>query len=684
MRRVAQFAIVSALLGGLAMPAPVRAQVIIDNGTVALGINPGGDLITSGIGLTFLPTNGEALAPGCYCEGWGVSDFGTALSGGRSQSNGNSGNFGTGTLLSGNGPGPASTFGMSSGNYAEQSIVLRDGANVSILQVRHDFRPSVDPRLYEMTVTITNVSAATNVADLRYRRVMDWDVPPTTFNEYVTLQGFGNSTRLIRMTNNGFNDPNPNTTLTTLAGYTANTNVVRFGPSDHGAGFDFSFGALAAGQTVSFKVYYGAAANKAEALAALAAIGAEVYSLGEPSNTEDGSPNTFIFAFAGVGGVPILQGGPLTPAARATIAGILNAVGVMSFDMARARFANIQQRLNGLRGGAELPAVEGMPLGFAQAPTVWTGMEMASGVVPVDRDLVMALVSGAQAASGSGMMPLFQAGSVRAFLGASYNFGQFGTTSNQRGHDWRGATLSLGADVDVAPNILVGAAISYGRGEARLTQSQGSVDSDNVALTLYGSGTFMGNLNVDVMGTVGHTSYDIERINSLGRARASTESNDLGFMAAAAYNIEMKDVAPGLVFGPLAQVAYLYNNVSGYNETGQGTVSVRGQRLESLTARAGVRAQYHYQQPWGTVIPNVMVGVENEFLDGSRTVNVFAPTGGAALRVDDAGKTYMVVGAGLSAYVKDADAIVSVHYEGQQFREHMQSHAIVARGRMRF
>jgi type IV pilus assembly protein PilY1 len=40
-------------------------------------------------------------------------------------------------------------------------------------------------------------------------------------------------------------------------------------------------------------------------LSALAAVSAEAYSFGEPNNTPDGTPNTFIFAFAGVGGAPI-------------------------------------------------------------------------------------------------------------------------------------------------------------------------------------------------------------------------------------------------------------------------------------------------------------------------------------------------------------------------------------------
>jgi hypothetical protein len=37
-----------------------------------------------------------------------------------------------------------------------------------------------------VTVSIKNVSGGP-VGDLRYRRVMDWDVEPTPFDEFVTI-----------------------------------------------------------------------------------------------------------------------------------------------------------------------------------------------------------------------------------------------------------------------------------------------------------------------------------------------------------------------------------------------------------------------------------------------------------------------------------------------------------------
>ena len=62
---------------------------------------------------------------------------------------------------------------------------------------------------------------------------------------------------------------------------------------------------------MSFKIFYGAAATEALAFAAFGTVGAEVYSFGQCRAGGGcggpilGTPATFIFGFAGVGGTPV-------------------------------------------------------------------------------------------------------------------------------------------------------------------------------------------------------------------------------------------------------------------------------------------------------------------------------------------------------------------------------------------
>jgi len=265
---------------------------IIGNGTVQLGVNceghlnspyPADPLGIGYMGLRFVPTGNPSTEPGCQCEGWGVGDRLTSTAGYANRSVDGTVNL---TLL----------------NFAADATTAISTVQVgSTFRVTHAYRPSpVTANLYEVLVTITNISAADT--EVLYRRVMDWDIAPTEFSEYVTIQN-GNAANLFRTDTDGFNSGNP----FSFASYQPGP-VVDAGPADHGALFDFNFGVLAPNQSVTFRTYYGAAATEVDALAALAAVGAEAYSLGQPSSPggpDLGIPNTFIFGFSGIGGTPV-------------------------------------------------------------------------------------------------------------------------------------------------------------------------------------------------------------------------------------------------------------------------------------------------------------------------------------------------------------------------------------------
>lgn len=291
-------------------------KAIISNGTVQLGVDILGQLNVAGppsaggvgfVGLRYVPTNSESTAPGCLCEGWGVADAAAPT-------------------ISGFANNAQGTAGLSSVSFTSPdastatSVVTAGTGGAKQLTVTHEFRPASETaNLYEVKVTIENTGEFT-IGALRYRRTMDWDIEPTPFNEYSTIQGTAAATNVIKATNNGFESSNPlsaNTEI--LPGGTGDFSDL--GPSDHGANFDFGFGALEPGEKKIFRIFYGAAGNEIDALAALGAVGAEVYSFGQPTTAGGkllGTPNTFIFAFKGVGGVVIV---PPKNAAPTSVAG---------------------------------------------------------------------------------------------------------------------------------------------------------------------------------------------------------------------------------------------------------------------------------------------------------------------------------------------------------------------------
>jgi hypothetical protein len=281
----------------LAVADRAEAQAMINNGVIELGVDATGQLNiccgapssgtgTPFVGLRYLPTGAEATAPGCLCEGWGVSYDG-AVSGYANNAVGSAG-------LALN-----SFVGVNGGLTAVVDV------NAGDLNVVHDYHPAAGTAdLYEATVTITNQGAVAH-NNVEYRRVMDWDVEPTAFSEHVTIDDSGAAPAPLQFSSNdGFASADPLTPWTNLGFVGPGTGAPFFdaGPADHGALFEFDFGTLAPGASVTFNIYYGAARDEATAYADLASVGATLYSFGQPSSPGGpnlGQPNTFIFAFGG-------------------------------------------------------------------------------------------------------------------------------------------------------------------------------------------------------------------------------------------------------------------------------------------------------------------------------------------------------------------------------------------------
>lgn len=314
----------SATTGASFTTATIDAPAIINNGVVQLGVNQAGALNVGGgtrssgtgttvVGLRYMPTNAASTEPGCTCEGWGVADNVSREWGGQN------------TAVDG-------TRNLTVESFVKTPSTAVSSVRVgSRMRVTHDYHPSTKtPNLYEVTVTIENISSA-NIEAL-YRRVMDWDIEPTAFRELVTIRK-GSSPLLYRTDNNGFNSVNP---FSFSSFGQLNRDITDFGPTDHGALFDFNFGVLKPGEKITFFTYYGAAGNETDALLALANIGAEAYSLGQPSTAAGratGAPNTFMFAFAGIGGVTIPELPPVAPIVNATITGTLGSDGWYTSDV---------------------------------------------------------------------------------------------------------------------------------------------------------------------------------------------------------------------------------------------------------------------------------------------------------------------------------------------------------------
>jgi len=306
----------SAMALGLAMAVPAVSMaggVLTTSTGLSMGVFDHGGLGFSGVGLS-RPGTGDAITPGCLCEGWGVASGGV---GNYSYGGGSSG-------LSG-----ASFVAGATPDQGVSMVTTSAG-----LTVKHTYSQTASGNLFKVVVSIANATGAA-VSDLRYARTLDWDVPPGHFSEDFTTIWTGAAGgapvgNVLHTSFNPFAAPDP-MVLRGVFGGPVNANATDQ-TGDLGAYFILSFGALADGATREFTTFIGAARDTASLLADFAANGVGAYSY---SFDNDG-PATFGWGFGGAGiGVPPIGGTPVP--APATLA--LLGAGLMGLASLRRRQA---------------------------------------------------------------------------------------------------------------------------------------------------------------------------------------------------------------------------------------------------------------------------------------------------------------------------------------------------------
>ena len=253
----------------------------------------------------------DATAPGCQCEGWGaggIDKFGKKFKGYANASSGIS-----------NVTVKSFTYDLTS---IESVTIINDSVGNPALEVKHIYGPSPisTDNLFEVTITITNI-AGYKIDDVRYNRSMDWDIPPSEFNEVVTAKGVdasvatGKYPRVLMSGNNGFMTPDPFSSAGSHNMGKGTGDFERYGPRDHGFTATFGFGELLCGENHNFLSYYGAAEDRPALEAALEAESIPLYSIGESAPSE-GSSVSYAWGFKGVSGTALA---PTLPSKTAII-----------------------------------------------------------------------------------------------------------------------------------------------------------------------------------------------------------------------------------------------------------------------------------------------------------------------------------------------------------------------------
>ncbi len=272
------------LVGAVALSGASLAWsgAVLDTGLVRMGVADDGGLGFGGVGIALISGAGDAITPGCLCEGWGASSNGV---GAYSYHGSNSGFT-------------SSTFSTSGGADAISTVVLNSGVTVT-----HTYSSAAGGSLFRVGVNIANTTGA-NITDVRYARTLDWDVPPGHYSDdFTTIYGgtpTGVGGKVLHTSFNPFAAPNPTAFRGTYGGVAANTNGTNVA-GDLGAYFILGFGDLLAGESVDFTTYIGATLTTADLLAAFGSVGIEAYTY----TFDDSGDTTYGWGFSNIGLPPV-------------------------------------------------------------------------------------------------------------------------------------------------------------------------------------------------------------------------------------------------------------------------------------------------------------------------------------------------------------------------------------------
>lgn len=274
---------------------------------------------------------------------------------------------------------------------------------------------------------------------------------------------------------------------------------------------------------------------------------------------------------------------------------------------------------------------------------------------------------------------------LSAYLSVDYAIGERDPTSSQSGFDYDVRLLSGGLDYRVDDNLLIGASLGFGLGEADLDAAAGKVESESFVLTGYGSFAKAG-WYVDASAGFSVDNFDeIERATGfapLPKATADTDGDTRFLTLNGGFNL----TTGPLSVGPTLGIRYAETEIEGYKEEGAGplNLTVEDQEAESLIGSVGAQATLRFESDVGVIAPHLRVSFEREFDNEDRSILARLPGGQlASVTAEADDEDVVVVGGGVAVQFSGTFSAV-IDYEASIGRDDGEDHSIHGRLRIAF
>ncbi|MDA2919961.1 autotransporter outer membrane beta-barrel domain-containing protein [Desulfobacterota bacterium AH_259_B03_O07] len=293
------------------------------------------------------------------------------------------------------------------------------------------------------------------------------------------------------------------------------------------------------------------------------------------------------------------------------------------------------------------------------------------------------------------------------FLNGDFTFGDKDQTSREAGFDFNIFAITAGVDYRFTDDLFLGLALSYRYNDIDLDSNGGSLDSNGISGSVYGSYYILDKFYIDGIISLGWVDFDTKRninysingselapgelpdsliavptdeVFSINQtATGDTDSIVFSFSVGTGYQFDYK----GFLFGPYGRLNFTRADIDGYNESinqsgeclangdqsgcGKGlALRFNSQDVTSLTTALGGQASYAISTPVGVIQPTALFGWIHEYENDARTISAFFvndPTPGPQseinLLTDNPDRNYFELGLGVSgAFARGISAFV--------------------------
>ena len=260
------------------------------------------------------------------------------------------------------------------------------------------------------------------------------------------------------------------------------------------------------------------------------------------------------------------------------------------------------------------------------------------------------------------------------FVNATGQYASLGNTTNANGFDVQSVGTTLGADLRLNENWVVGLTLGYARSNSDLTEG-GSLSADGMRAAVYAM-YLRGSFYTEFLVGGSFNSYETRRSALGGTAEGSTNSQSFDAYVGTGYNIQVND---HWSITPMASLRYTDVNIDSFQETGSlQPLAFPSQNQNSLRSRIGLQAAYTTHVGETRITPYLGLHWQHEFLDNELAmVSRFANGAGNPFTVHGPriGRDSAVATAGIN--VGWSRYSVYAAYQAEMFRTNYDSHTMI-------